>query len=323
MAYNNPYLYDRDSSIDPKYAYVNDLSIYKPIYGSSVNFKSKYNFIETVDNALKVLPASENNLISNYSLRFLLSETEAGNLLKTIETAGGFKPLKFSDSSGLYKEFIGYVEDYSISRSSNQLNEITLEISCPFKAPILTWKTSSFFNISDLNFSESKSYKKNQFVYNEQYSVTSNKIDNFWFAKQDITAGAFNRSNWTKNFNFFPKLPFQLKNELDFRKFDYKNSFVQNLKYKSNSNILKEYRIKFESIDDDECLSILFFLEKKCGYRRFIYDFPVFFNQKKVFICTEWSHVFKYKNCHDIDVLFSEDPNPNILIDNNQYYYVI
>lgn len=323
MAYNNPYFYNRDSSIDSIYNYVNDLSIYKPVYGSSVEFKSRYNFIQTVDNTLKILPSSENNLIATYNLIFYLNNTDSGNLLKTIETGGGVKPLKFYDPSGMYKYFLGAVEDFSISKTSNSLNQITIKVSCFFGAPLLNWKTSSFLNVSDLDFSVSTSYKKNQFVYNSSYANTNNKIDNFWFAKNDISAGNFNINNWTKNFNFYTKLPFELSSNLDFFKFDYKNSFMQNIKHKENSNTIKQYRARFESIDDIECLAILFFLEKKCGYRRFIYDFPIFFRKQKVFICTEWSHRFKYKNCHDIEVLFTEDPQPNILIDNQNNYYVV
>lgn len=322
MAYNNPYFYNRDSSIDPKYQYIKDLSIYKPIYGSSVSFKSRLNYIQTLDNSLKVLPASENNLIVKYNLIFSLNDLDSGNLLKTIETAEATRFLKFNDPSGIYKNFIGVVEDFSISKLNNSLNQITINVSCFFAAPILNWKTSSFFNVGNLDFSNLKNYKKNNFVYNSDFSKTNNKIDNFWFAKNDISAGSFDINDWTKNFNFYTKFPFQMSQSLDFYKFEYKNSFIQNIKHKDNSNTLKNYKMKFESIDDLECLAILFFLEKKCGYRRFIYDFPIFFKKEKVFICTDWSHVFKYKNCHDIELVLTEDPSPNILMDNQGYYIV-
>ena len=72
MAYNNPFLYNRDQSISNQYDYVEDLSIYKPVYSSSVNFSSRLNFLKTVDNSLKILPASENNLRIEFNLKFLL-----------------------------------------------------------------------------------------------------------------------------------------------------------------------------------------------------------------------------------------------------------
>jgi phage-related protein len=323
MAYNNPYFYNRDSSIDEKYKYVLDLSIYKPTYESSVNFKSRYNSIETVDNAIKILPSSENNLIATYNLRFFLDDEMSGNLLKTIEIAGGYKVIKFYDPSGLYKDFIGLAENYSINKNSSNLNEINIAVSAFFKSPLLNWKTSSFFNVSDLDHSESKKYLKNQFVYNNiGEGIFKNKIDHFWFAKED-NEGYFDVDKWTRDFNYFPKFPFQVENKFDFHQLNYKNSFIQNIKHKDNSNTLKQYRMKFQSIDDNECLSILFFLEKKCGYRRFIYNFPIFFKSKKVFICPEWTHTFKYKNCHDIEVVFMEDPSPNIFLNFFGYDQVI
>ena len=338
MAYNNPFSYNRDSSIKDEYAYVNDLSIYKPIYGSSVSFTSRLNFLETVDNSLKILPVSENNISVNYSFKFLLNDLDAGNLLKTIEVAGGYKHIKFFDPSNLYKDIIGVVENYSVNKSSGgtNLNEVNISLISYIKAPLLNWRTSSILantEASSTLYNSSNAYKRHQFVYIDPSQVTSaknysgNKIDNFWFAKNDIIANTpFSLNDWSKNFNHDHKLPFELSNQLDFYKMDFKNSFIQTIKHKNNSNSLKKINLKFDNIDDIECRSILFFLEKKCGYRRFIYEYPIFMKASKVFICAKWTHTFKYKGCHSIDMELTEEPNPNIFIDNiggNDYYYII
>jgi phage-related protein len=316
MAYNNPFWYNRDSSVDSQYKYDVDLVNFKPIYGSSVSFTSRLNYLQTVDNALKILPASENNLVVKYNLKFLLNDDDTGSLLKTIEIAGGYRYLKFFDPSEVYKDMIGLVEDYAINKSNKNLNEVNLIVSSYFKSPIFNWRTSSFFNVdSSYDYTVSKNYKKYDFVYYEPLDLTSkNKMDNFWFAKNDIPSSpsVFNPSQWTKKFIYETKFPFELKNKLDVYQIDYKNSFIQNIKHKENSNTLKQYPIKFENISTQQALSILLFLEKKCGYKRFIYDFPLFLKKAKVFICTEWNHIFKYKNCHDISLTLVEDPNPNI-----------
>jgi phage-related protein len=315
MAYINPFSYNRDSSVDSKYKYVADLSKFKPIYGSSVSFSSRLNYLQTVDNTLKILPASENNLVAKYNLKFLLADDDAGSLLKTIEIAGGYKYLKFTDPSNFYKDIIGLVEDYSINKSSQNLNEINIIVSSYFKSPMFNWRTSSFFNIdSSYDYSSSKNYNKYDVVYRLTDGV-KNKIDNFWFAKQDISASnnsLFDSSKWSKYFIYETKLPFELKNKFDIHQLDYKNSFIQNIKHKENSNTLKQYSIKFENISDKQCFSILLFLEKKCGYRRFIYDFPFLLKRAKVFICTEWNHVLKYVDCNDVTATFVEDPNPDM-----------
>lgn len=330
MAYVNPFSYNRDSSVDSKYSYISDLTKFRPIYGSSVSFSSRLNYLQTVDNALKILPASENNLVVKYNLKFLLTDDDTGALLKTIEIAGGYRYLKFIDPSNLYKDMIGLVEDYSVSKFSQNLNEVAIVVSSYFKSPIFNWRTSSFFNIdSSFDYSSSKDYNKYDFVYFDDNN-SKNKIDNFWFAKTDIQAsnnGTFLASNWTKKFIFEPKLPFELKNKLDIYQLDYKNSFIQNIKHKENSNTLKEYSIKFENVNDKHSLSLLLFLEKKCGYRRFVYDFPYLLKNAKVFICKDWIHTFKYLDCNDIVATFVEDPNPditNLYIDGeyNGVYYI-
>jgi len=317
MAYIDPFSYNRDSSVDSQYKYVADLSSFKPIYGSSVSFSSRLNYLQTVDNALKILPASENNLVVKYNLKFLLNDDDLGSLLKTIEVAGAYRYLKFTDPSNFYKEIIGLVEDYSINKSSQKLNELNIVVSSYFKSPIFNWRTSSFFNIdSSYDYSPNKNYSKYDFVYYDD-GKTKNKIDNFWFANSDVIAS--NSANlipdsnyWNKKFIFETKLPFELKNKFDFYQLDYKNSFIQNIKHKENSNTLKQYSLKFENISNKQALSILLYFEKKCGYRRFIYDFPFLLKKAKVFICTEWNHVMKYSDCNDITATFVEDPNPDM-----------
>ena len=144
MAYNNPFFYNRDSSVGSKYSYIKDLSEFKPVYGSSVSFTSRVNYVQTVDNSLKVLPSSENSLSVKYSLKFLLSDNDAGNLLKSVEFGGGYRHLKFYDPSSLYVDLLGLAEDYSVNKMSPNLNEVNVEVSSYFKSPIFNWRTSSF-----------------------------------------------------------------------------------------------------------------------------------------------------------------------------------
>lgn len=664
MAYNNPYYYNRSSSVKQSYSYV-DLTKFSPIYGSSVDYVSRLNILPTSDNTLKILPASENNLSIKFKLIFLLSDADTGDLLKTIEKASGTDYLSFKDSSGVYKNMIGYVEDYSVDKNTNaNLNQVTIILSSYTSSPLFNWKSSSLLNavvktyvaqptflpseiyskydivymsnniigsnaagydlikgfdanqpskdnviyyvndqtqfLADIYFESKKAnissfetfqpqassstyaskifllkslneviysytngtttflvqynyntktnvqvgqfynyqsswfsfknaneifviktdekvsymsnatigsnriasyiqiYKYNfslqrldQFAFiepilslpgrsttlpsshainsflnqnahnsvyeyslepinlssccfsnnvlyfaakmryksgnatlnfnviigfnvvtkiqtlhhiratNEQYQIgitnfsvdplnskiyltllnsdqifatsglvssatifniqntgfitigikdlyvkndviytvyekqtnrfpfinstsllmrsnksktveffDKNPLNRFYIAKNDVTSF----SDLTKDFFFETKLSFSLKNKFDFKQLDSKNSFIQNVKYKENENTLKQFNLKYENISTKQCLAMLFFLEKKCGYRRFKYDFPIFLNTKKVFICTEWSHTFKYHDCHDLNLLFIEDPNPNIFV---------
>jgi hypothetical protein len=342
MAYYNPFVYNRDNSTASISLVNPNLMDYKSLYGSSVSFTSRLNFIETIDNSLKVLPNSENNLSVKYNLKFLLEDAGILGLLRNLEIAGGYKYVKFKDWSGLYSDMIGLAEDYSLNKTSHNYTALDIFLSSYIKAPIFNWKTSSYLNLQNYStvYSSNKSYKKYDFVYIDPSVIplaknyTGNKIDNFWFAKNDISAGtAFSLSNWTKDFIYPIQLPYQITNKFEVMQLNYRNSFIQNIKTKNNAHLIKDYNIKFENIDTTQCRSMLFFLEKKCGYRRFIFRYPVesfangfgspIYNKYKVFICTKWNHVFKYDNCHDLDITITEEPNPNIFIDQNSNYFLL
>jgi hypothetical protein len=341
MAYYNPFIYNRDNSTSSDTPA--DLTLFKSLYGSSVSYFSRLNFIETVDNSMKILPNSENNLNVKYNLKFYLSESDLSNFLRAIEIAGAYKFLKFKDFSNLYSDMIGLAEDYSINKTSPTHSYIDVFVASYVKSPIFNWKTSSFLNvknIGNINYSPSFSYKKFDFAYIDPLQVPSaknfkkNKIDNFWFAKRDIPSGtAFSLNDWTRDFNYPIKLPYQISSKFEVVQLNYRNSFVQNIKTKNNSHIIKDHTIKFENITTNQCRSMLFFLEKKCGYRRFIFYYPVgdfdsgfgepIYNKYKVFICTKWNHLFKYHDCHDIEMTITEDPDPNIYVDENSTYHLI
>lgn len=318
----SPYVYTRDLSISSSYSYLYDLSAYRPIYGSSVSFSSRVNFLPCIDNSLKLQPNSENNLIAKFNLRFLLNDLMTGNLLKTIEIAGGTRYLKFSDPSSFYKSFTGIVLDYKINKESKNLNLVEIVVINNFSAPVFNWSQSCYLNNINKTtnlFNSSRAYSKHEIVYydNATYSLT-NKSDNFWFAKNNVAAGTqFSTSNFTKNFVHETKYPFQLNNSLDITSLEYKNSFTQYVKNKTNINTLKNFPVKFENITDIQCKSILFFLERKMGYRKFIYEFPLFFRKEKIFICLNWTHTFNYFNCHEISLELNEDPTAEEVINKN------
>jgi phage-related protein len=327
MAYN-PFIYNRDNSIDSKYSYVLDLSVYKPLYGSSVSYQANTKFMSTIDNSLKLYPSTENNITAKYNLKFLLKDQDVGNLLETIEVASGTKILNFKDPSGMYSDFAGLVEDYSLEKADQNYTKIDLVITSYFKSVLLNWSKSSFLNnISKSNnlFNQAKSYLKYETIYYEDLSTSNNKVDNFWIAKQDIIANTnFSLNNFTKSFIYDTKLPFSLKNNIDVHKFEYKNSLVKNINYKINSNSIKSLPLTFDNIDDNQCISMLFFLEKRAGYRKFIYEFPIYFNKNKIFICTSWTHTFKYKNCNTLTLNLIEDPVPNSgdILEIDGYYFI-
>lgn len=322
----NPFTYNRNLNIDDSYFTIN-LTQLKPIYGSSVNFSSRVSFLQTANNGIRIQPNSENNLIVKFNLKFLLNDEITGRLLKTIEVAGGNRYLKFNDPSNFYEGFVGLCQDYKVSKESKYLNNVEIVLINNHSAPIFNWTKSSFLkNINYQNnlFSPLKSYEKYDIVYNEHPDYfLGNKFDNFWFAKNNIESGVqFNLDNFTKNFFYETKYPFDISNKLDLNFIEYKNSFTQYIKQKTNINTLKNFTMSFDNISDIQCRSILFFLERKMGYRKFIYEFPLLFKKNKIFICTNWNHTFNYLNSHKISLDINEDATGEEIIYKNGFYFI-
>jgi Cdc6-like AAA superfamily ATPase len=95
----------------------------------------------------------------------MLTKESFNSLLKTIEIAGGYKPLRFKDPSLMYKEIIGVVEDYSINKTSPLINDLKISVNVYSSAPIFNWRTSSFLDINIESYDWSRDYKKYEIIY--------------------------------------------------------------------------------------------------------------------------------------------------------------
>lgn len=111
---------------------------------------------------------------------------------------------------------------------------------------------------------------------------------------------------WTREFFFEPDVGIQNDVKLDVKKIEFKNSFPMRLKTKNNIAPIN-ISYKFSNISNQQLKSMLHFLETKGGYRKFIHQIPSVYNRPKVFICQEWTHTWKYYNCHDLEVTLVED----------------
>ena len=86
----------------------------------------------------------------------------------------------------------------------------------------------------------------------------------------------------------------------------FKNSFHLRIKDRDN-NASFPVSYKFTSITDKQLKAMLHFLENKGGYRNFRHDIPSIYNRPKAMYCPQWSHTWKYKNSHDLEVTLIED----------------
>lgn len=140
------------------------------------------------------------------------------------------------------------------------------------------------------------------------------KLNNFYYCKEDHTSNDLlidgpadsSLSKWTQEFFFEPDIGLQTNVELKNEVLNFKNSFPLRIKTRDN-NISMPISYKFTDISTQQLKSMLHFLENKAGYRNFRHQIPSVYNRPKVFFCPQWTHTYKYHNCHDLDVNFIED----------------
>ena len=302
--------YNRDSNISGVTVEDNysDLNL-TPVYGSKASFAAKNFSYMTDDFYMNKLPNSMNSLQATFQVRYDVNESNAQKLGAFIEGKNGDTLFEFNiDNSGIYKSLTGVCDNYAVNHINNQHYEVASSITVDQAPNMLNWSGMTFLNYDFEDYADSTSYEKYDIVYT---GVNDIKLNNFYYAKEDHTSSADNSptgasSKWSQDFFFEPDIGFQNDVQLKTDKLDFKNSFPLRIKTKDN-NASFPISYKFTSITDKQLKAMLHFLENKGGYRMFRHDLPSVYNRPKVMYCAEWSHTWKYKNSHDLEVTLTED----------------
>jgi phage-related protein len=307
--------YNRDRNFSGIIAPENlsELSLY-PVYGSKVDFTSKLISYETDDMYFNTIPSSLNNVFASYKVRYDVDEDNCAKLANFFESKEGHKPFLFNpDNSGIYKEIQSFCDNYAINHINNNHYELAVDITVDQAPSFFNWSGSYFLNFANSSYVATSwatgiSYKKYDILYS---GVNINKLNNWFYCSGDHSSSFANSptgagSMWSQDFFFHPDEGLQNDIKLQVSKLEFKNSFP--LRIKTKNNIAKiDTSYKFTDISDKQLMCMLHFLENKAGYRRFRNQIPTVYNRPKVFYCPQWTHTWKYKNHHDLDVAFIED----------------
>ena len=88
---------------------------------------------------------------------------------------------------------------------------------------------------------------------------------------------------------------------------NYNNSFRQRLKTNDNISTF-DMSYTFSNISDHQLKSMIHFLERKGGYRRFEHQIPSVYNRPKVYYAPTWTHTWVAFNSNNLTVDLVEDP---------------
>jgi phage-related protein len=301
--------YNRDSNISGVTAITS--LVFNPTYGSRINFKSTYYSYETHNGYYNLIPLSINSLNAEYQLKYQLNESNSQKLINYVENKHGTDLVAFSDPSDFYKTVYGVIDNYSINHVNKNHYEVALAFQVNEAPNLLNWSGMTFVNSILETWKTNQSYEKYDIVYS---GVSSNKLDNYYYCSGDhsssnssIDGPTGSATKWTKYFFFEPDIGLQNDVALKVDKIEFKNSFVQRMKTRTNI-ATTDFSYKFEKASTKKAKAILHFLENKGGYRRFYSDPPSVYNKLKVFYSPAWSHTWNYTDSHDIEVTLTEDP---------------
>lgn len=319
-----------------------DLFFFDCDYGSSANFKCD-NFKYEFGNGYYITqPKSINSLSCNFNLSFKnRTNREANAIIHFLENHQGQHEkhensvnLKYSQGvSGFrwggdstfhpYDSISNQSKDFYCNEFSHSLNfENSNDISLSFRN----------FNTSILNKSESM-YVKPPGSYNENinyqlndviFSTGDHEYYYYWNESSSVNGRSpvretseysrefgyyeqINKEFWTRDFFWKPSLGLEVNHSVSLQEISVDNSYIQMYKDGINDNLLT-LNLSFNNRGDEEAWAILHFLESHYGSIPFLFSPPAPYETPQNFICSEWSHVYNFKNNHSISAVFEQFP---------------
>ena len=287
---------------------LDDLSL-TPVYGSEARFSSEANAYVTDDFYFNSIPLSVNSLTAEFNVRYDVNETNARKLVAFLENQSGNKQIEFIPDTRTYKTLSGFCNNYAVNFINNQHLEVGVSIAVDGAPTLLNWSGGNFANVSFQGWTPSTSYKKYDIVFS---GVNQNKLDNFYYCSGDHSSNESNSPTgastaWSQKFFFEPDVG--ARNNVDIKADiqNYKNSFRQRLKTNDNISTF-DMSYTFSNISDHQLKSMIHFLERKGGYRRFEHQIPSVYNRPKVYYAPTWTNAWVAFNSNNLTVDLVEDP---------------
>ena len=201
------------------------------------------------------------------------------------------------------------MNNYAVNFVNNQHLEFGATISVDGAPTLLNWSGGNFANVTFQGWTPSTSYKKYDVVFS---GVNQNKLDNFFYCSGDHSSNAANSptgasSAWSQKFFFEPDVGTSNNVGIKADVLNFNNSFKERLKTSNNISTF-DMSYSFSNISDHQLKSMIHFLERKGGYRRFEHQIPSVYNRPKVYYSPSWSHTWVAFNSNNLTVELVEDP---------------
>ena len=294
-------------------------NLFNKTYGCSANFSTKAIKANYGDGYfLNVIP-NANNLSTNFSINYEgLTDKQAYALAGYFQSSFENEPLTMVDSyenvsMDLFYPYRNdakiYFENLDYKSVDSNINNIVINCTTAYDSN-LNYRGYSITDTSAIRpFILNNIYNKHDVIYYKNPSVISGGY--YWYTGDASTSLNLSQSPtginslFTKDFYFKPDLDFAIPLKPRFLKNEYEMTSVAFEQDGINKNIL-DLSLSFTNRSDKEAFAVLKFLDDRCGFKLFEFTLPEPYNKQLTFYCPEWSHTYKFKDNHDINVKFLE-----------------
>ena len=294
-------------------------NLFNKTYGCSANFSTKAIKANYGDGYfLNVIP-NANNLATNFSINYEgLTDKQAYALAGYFQSSFENEPLTMVDSyenvsMDLFYPYRNdakiYFENLDYKSVDSNINNIVINCTTAYDSNLNYRGYSITDTLAIRPFILNNIYNKHDVIYYNNPSVINGGY--YWYTGDASTSLNLSQSPtginslFTKTFYFKPDLDFAIPLKPRFLKNEYEMTSVAFEQDGINKNIL-DLSLSFTNRSDKEAFAVLKFLDDRCGFKLFEFTLPEPYNKQLTFYCPEWSHTYKFKDNHDINVKFLE-----------------
>ena len=294
--------------------------IAEPSYGAKMDFKAATYNINMGDGYYSPLNKNINSLRIMMNLSFRgRDDRETKAIAHIIEDSfnrgdapsGGYSGITWTPPAPYNKTRPFYVEEFNHDFVYPNVNNI----SFTFKnetASLTEWQglftpfsgTRGFYESDETYISHDITYMSGALIDQSgwYYYSGSGGLSNHNSSPTGST------TQWTKeNFYFETQENISLDRSPRFRRQDFQNEFFTRQKDGINLQLLT-FSLAYNGLTDVESKAMVHFLESKRGNRQFLFTPPAPYDEQKVFISPNWSHIMDFKDNNTVTVNFVEHP---------------
>jgi len=279
--------------------------VWKPSYGSTVNFKAFNSEVLFGDGYSQILNKGLNSLRMSMDLKFEeKDDKESKAMIHFLENKKGVIDFEFDTYKPYEKTNSFLCSNFSHKIGYEQSNDISAKFENFNESVYLKW--DSLFMDSPESWVQFQEYEKFDIV-----KLNDSGNLGHYYAIQDVKGVDVDdapdelNSLWTKGIFFFrPDFEQEISQSMRTNNSEVSDDgFLQPFTDGINPNVTN-LNLTFSNRSEKEAKAIIDFLIQKKGYKKIIYSPTTHYGDYKYYYCPEWSHTYNFYDNHTVTASF-------------------